>query len=180
MPLTGFQPRPDVTLAPLTPDCAQRMFRWACDPEIARNIGLSHTPSLNKTRTWIEQSVSDDSIVAFAILHAGTHVGNVILDRMNTWLRSSRLSIYIGEASSRGCGVGSSAVHLACEHGFTASVQNKIWLTVHTENSAAIASYQRIGFQIEGTLRQEFLLDGDLVDVHYMGLLSGDFKRAQR
>jgi len=54
---------------------------------------------------------------------------------------------------------------------------NKIWLTVHSENQSAIKCYERLGFQLEGTLRDEFKLRGRLVPALYMGLLRQDFEQ---
>jgi len=155
------------------------MFRWVSDTEIAHSIGLRTKPSIEKTLEWIERSAADLQIQAYAIQWNDTHVGNVILDRADSWTFSKRLSIYIGEPTARGCGVGSTAVYRAAEIYFAIPSSNKIWLTVHAENRAAIESYKRVGFRIEGTLREEFNLGGRLVDTHHMGMLRGDFERVQ-
>ena len=52
---------------------------------------------------------------------------------------------------------------------------NKVWLTVHCRNVAAVNAYQRLGFQLEG-VRDEFVLDGRRINLFYMGLLVGDFE----
>ena len=44
-----------------------------------------------------------------------------------------------------------------------------------TENHSAIESYTRVGFKVEGTLREAFYLDGRFVDALYMGLLQSEF-----
>lgn len=174
-----FLPRTDVTLARLDPSHAEAMFRWVSNPEVAQSIGLRSTPSLKKTQEWIARANADSQFQAHAILLDGNHVGNVVLDRIDSWAQSARLSIYIGETSARSQGIGSSAVYRAADVFFEFDSHNKIWLTVHAENSAAIQSYRKVGFQIEGTLREEFNLNGRLVDALYMGLLRSDFKRAQ-
>ena len=51
------------------------------------------------------------------------------------------------------------------------SALHKVWLTVHAGNAAAIAVYERCGFQTEGVLRDEFLLDGERVDALRMGVI---------
>lgn len=173
-------PRSDVTLTRLTETHAEAMFRWVSDPLIAENIGLRSEPTLQRTREWISRASADFTVQAYAILWKGDHVGNVVLDRADPVLLSSRLSIYIGEAPARRIGVGHSALMRAAEIHFIQRGQNKIWLTVHTGNHAAIASYKRAGFQIEGTLRDEFKLRGTLVAAHYMGLLRADFERLRQ
>lgn len=178
MTVARYLPRKDVELVSLDLHHAEAMFRWVSDPGIAENIGLRRKPSLELTREWIERSKSDSNTNAFAILQKSKHVGNVVLDQHDPIILSSRLSIYIGEPEARGCGVGKSAGYLAANIQFTLFHRRKIWLIVHTENAAAIATYKSIGFQIEGTHRQEFHMLGTYADVFYMGLLSDEFPHA--
>jgi RimJ/RimL family protein N-acetyltransferase len=48
----------------------------------------------------------------------------------------------------------------------------KVYLTVHAKNQRAVAAYEAAGFAVEGVHRREFLLDGELVDELYMGILA--------
>jgi RimJ/RimL family protein N-acetyltransferase len=169
--------RPDVRLAGVGPEHANAMYRWMCDPEVSLNLGLRHEPSPERTLAWIRAAASDPSTRPFAILVDGRHVGNVVLDRIDEHLASARLSVYIGEASARGGGVGTTAIALALREGFGPMGLNKIWLTVHSRNFAAISVYSRLGFALEGILRDEFVLDHRRVPALYMGLLRSEFER---
>ncbi len=44
-------------------------------------------------------------------------------------------------------------------------------LTVVTENEAAIALYEKLGFEKEGIKRASFYLEGRVLDQYYMGKL---------
>lgn len=164
---------PDVRLAPVSLEHAEAMARWMADAEIARGLGLRREPSLDGTRAWIERAEADPTCHPFAILAAGTHVGNVVLDLLDSYLGTARLSIYLGERSARGTGVARKALVLAAEHGQALGL-HKLWLTVHVGNSRAIALYARAGFLVEGVHRDEFMLDGRRTDVLRMGLLLGE------
>ena len=50
------------------------------------------------------------------------------------------------------------------------SAVTKIHLSVRTDNHRAIDLYQRKGFVVEGTIRNDFFLDGTYYDHHLMGL----------
>jgi RimJ/RimL family protein N-acetyltransferase len=167
--------RRDVTLAPLGPEHAGAMLQWMQDPVVRENVGVRREPTLERTRAWIAAATADPAVDAYAILLAGTHVGNVVLDRLDDYLRSARFSIYLGAA--RGAGVGRTGAYLALLEGFQALGLHKIWLTVHVRNTPAIASYLALGFHMEGILRDEFRLRGELIDAFYMGLLADDFAR---
>lgn len=47
----------------------------------------------------------------------------------------------------------------------------RVELDVNVDNEAAIALYESLGFEIEGTARQSILRNGVLVDAHWMGRL---------
>ena len=173
-------PRADLQLLPLGPEHAPGMVQWVADPVVADGLGLrDRNPTLEKTRAWIERTGSDPTVRAFAILAAGTHVGTVTLDRIDEYLGTARLSVYVG-ASARGAGVGRAAVDRAAGLAFSRLGLHKIWLTVHAENARAIAAYLAVGFRLEGILRDEFLLAGRRVPAVYMGLLRSEYETQQR
>jgi RimJ/RimL family protein N-acetyltransferase len=164
----------DLHLVPLRPIHAGAMYQWMCDPAIRDNVGVRAAPSLERTNAWIEGAIADPSVVPFAIELAGKHVGNVVLDRIDRHLSTCRLSIYIGDASARGKGVGRKAVSRAVEYAFQMLALNKVWLTVHVHNAAAIAAYVAAGFSVEGILRDEFVLKGNRCAALYMSILCRD------
>jgi RimJ/RimL family protein N-acetyltransferase len=167
-------PDDQLRLIPLSRDHAGAMFRWMCDPAVSDNVGLRSTPSLARTEQWIDQALADESTVPLAIELAGTHVGNVVLDRIDRHLSSARLSIYVGESSVRGKHVGRRAVSLAVGHAFDELGLNKVWLTVHAHNAPAIAAYTAAGFSVEGVLRDEFVLHGRRCAAFYMSVLRNE------
>jgi RimJ/RimL family protein N-acetyltransferase len=168
--------RSDVQLAPLEPAHAPNMYRWVCDPHISRNIGLTREPSLEKTQQWITAVLQDPHVQPFAILLAGRHVGNVVLDRIDHGIGSARLFVYIGEAEARSGGIGTTALYLALRQAFREMRLHKVWLTVHPYNFPAISVYTKLGFVLEGILRDDFLMDGRRIPSLYMGLLESEFE----
>jgi len=171
--------RADVTLAPLRPEHASRMCTWIKDPAVREGVGLRAEPSEERTHAWIARALADEETQAFAVLLAGRHVGNVVLDRRDMHLQTARLSVYVGASDARGHGVGTTAVFRAAQFGFASWGLHKIWLTAHVENGAALAVYQHVGFRREGLLRDEFLLGDRRLAAVYMGLLRTDFARVE-
>lgn len=162
-------------LRPVAPADAERMLRWLLDPEVADNFGMRSRPTLRAMQQWIGKASTGQETHAWAILHRGAHVGNVMLDCIDTFLQSARLSIYLGEASARGQGVASHAVRLALEEGFSTHGLERIWLTVHERNTRAALLYTRAGFRIEGVLRQDFIFRGERINSILMSLLRMEF-----
>lgn len=164
----------EVSLAVLSPSHAPAMVAWLADPLVAANLGLRMRPTLERTLTFIAGANDRDSVVARAILLGERHVGTVVLDRIDRHVQTARLHIYVGDPGVRGHKVGQRAVAGAVTLAFDEIGLEKVWLTVHVRNTAAIRAYQAVGFVIEGTHRREFLLDGELIDELYMGMLRSD------
>ena len=159
-------------LRPLEPAHAETMRRWMLDPGVAENVGLRSTPTLARTLEWMGK----DSVDARAIFHAGQHIGNVVLDQLDTHLQTARISIYLGEPSARGKGLAAEALRLALARGFAQHRLYRIWLTVHERNGPALALYARVGFRREGVMRGDFLLRGERVDAVLMSILRSEFE----
>jgi RimJ/RimL family protein N-acetyltransferase len=167
--------RKDISIVPLTIDHASNMYHWMLDPSVSVNIGLRSSPSLEKTIDWLQQAIDSESINGFAIMREYQHIGNVIIDRIDSFLSTARLSIYIGDISTRGKNAGATAAYRALRYAFAEKMLHKIWLTVHTYNTSAINTYTRLGFSVEGILRDEFWLNDKRTNVIYMGLLRNEF-----
>jgi RimJ/RimL family protein N-acetyltransferase len=169
--------RRDVRLEPLGQCHAEDVYRWMTDPIISANIGLRTDPSLPKTREWIAKATQDPTIRAFAVLWNGVHVGNAVLDQIDAYLSKARFSIYIGEAHARASGIGTTGTFLILQVAFRELGLYKVWLTVHSRNDRAIKAYSRVGFQLEGILRGEFLLNGERLSVWYMSIVVEEFRK---
>jgi RimJ/RimL family protein N-acetyltransferase len=169
--------RSNIKLIALSSNHGERMLKWMKEPSVEQNIGLRREATLEKTLEWIERSRTSDEVFPFAIMIEDAHVGNVILDKVDKYLSMARFSIYIGENTQRGSGIGRTATYQICQFGFESLLLNKIWLTVHTKNFGAINVYSQAGFQLEGVLRDEFIFDNQRLDAFYMGLLRSDFSQ---
>ena len=172
--------RPDVTISPIGSEHAERMFQWVCDPVIAVALGLRRNPTREYTKEWIQRCLDDPLISAYALLLNQSHVGNVVLDRMDSYLKKIRLSVYVGDATVRGAGVGLTGVYKALANGFQKYDLHKVWLTVDVNNQAALKTYAKLHFKVEGVLRDEFVINGRRSNAYYMGLLRAEFEQLSR
>jgi len=172
--------RLDVELSPLALEHVESTFQFIVDPSVRDNLGVRTEPSIERTRQWIENARVDESIRAYAILLAGVHVGNAVLDRIDPYLQTGRLSVYVGERTVRRGGIGRSACYRLLEEAFGCVGLRKVWLTVHVRNYAALRTYVRLGFSIEGVMREEFVLQGERIDAFLMSILRREFFLPER
>jgi RimJ/RimL family protein N-acetyltransferase len=141
-----------------------------------------HFVSRQTVLSWIERKSSfmDDEVnLAICIKGSDKHIGNIYLRQIRWVERHCHLEIFIGEQAERSKGFGQSAVRQLLSYAFNDLGLNRIHLQVLTDNVAAIRTYERCGFQIEGTLRKHAFKQGGWKDLHVMGVcLDEHFKKS--
>ncbi len=75
-----------------------------------------------------------------------------------------------------GRGIGTRAVALMLERLFSIPVLHRIWLTTTVENLASQALARKLGFILEGVLREHCVVQGRRVDQQLWGLLRPEWE----
>lgn len=164
-----------VRLAPLTSGDLATIARWQEDDSYLRL--LDSTPAAPKSATqlarWLDEAQQANDRFVFAIrpLNDGLLLGVVELDGILWSHRVTWLSIAIGDPDQRGKGYGSEAMRLALRFAFHELNLHRVALTVFAYNAQAIATYERLGFRLEGAHREFLERDGQRHDMLLYGLL---------
>jgi RimJ/RimL family protein N-acetyltransferase len=156
-----------------------RSWAWINDPGVYLRIG-SHIPvSRSAQLKWFESadSSSDKLILAVCLKEGDTHVGNVSLDSIETRHRTARLSIFIGDAAQRGKSIGSRAIAALAEYAFDFLNLNRVWCKATAGETRIANFYEKLGFKLEGVMRQHEFVSGEYVDKMIFGLLRDEFRR---
>ena len=95
-------------------------------------------------------------------------VGIIFLSKINMIHQTCWLGIFLGEESARGKGFGKEAVSLIVNYAFTNLNLRKVSLEVVKTNKNAITVYKKLGFDIEGNLKNNVWIDNNLHDVLIM------------
>lgn len=85
----------------------------------------------------------------------------------------------IGNRDERGKGYGTDALKIMLRYAFREMNMNRVALEVADFNAPARRSYEKCGFQLEGTLRQYMYREGRYWDMHLMALLRDDWEAMQ-
>lgn len=104
----------------------------------------------------------------------GERVGLVELVEINYIHRRAEFQIIIAP-DKQGQGLGAAVTQLAGDYAFRVLNINKLYLTVSTDNAAAIHLYRECGFIEEGHLIDEYFVDGHYQDALRMYQLQRDF-----
>jgi RimJ/RimL family protein N-acetyltransferase len=125
---------------------AGRNFVWPLDePQLESYLQSSHGDSPQR-RLYSAVNGVDGSLVGHIGLRDICHIH-----------RGAMVScVLVGEAASRGRGIGSAMMKEICEIGFSHLGLHRLDLYVFDFNQGARRCYERAGFRTEGLLREKF------------------------
>jgi RimJ/RimL family protein N-acetyltransferase len=168
-------------LRPLDEAALALKVRWYNDPEIRKTLILDERLELEGTRRWFERIAGDAGRCDLVIeMPEGTPVGLISLLHIDRRHKTAEIIVVIGEKDYWGKGVMAEAESLLMGWAFESLGLEKIWAQARPENLASLITMKKLGFQIEGTLRQDVIQDGRRIDILRLGLLKDEFKPAVR
>jgi [ribosomal protein S5]-alanine N-acetyltransferase len=148
--------------------------RLRADPEIDHYMGVDPGTGLLWRQVFLGENSGSMADLVIAGASDDAPIGLISLWDRSIPHQAAELSIWIGEGHRNG-GNGTEALRLSLRHAFGALGLHKIYLRVLEYNVRAIRTYQKCGFHIEGTLREEMKVQGRWHNLIYMGVLAGDF-----
>jgi diamine N-acetyltransferase len=159
-----------VTLREIEETDLDTIVKWRNDPDTIRYL-FSYLPlNMHRQAKWFESYNADRTSQLFMIEDAADHcrIGTCGFTSIDYRNQRAELSIIIGEKNYLGRGYASEATRLLIDYGFLTLNLRKIYLQVLETNAAAIKLYRRLGFEVEGTLKEHYFQDGTFVNVILM------------
>lgn len=83
---------------------------------------------------------------------------------------------YMLSSAYHGRGIGTRAVSLVLERLFAWPFLHRVWLTTAVDNLASQALARKLGFTLEGVMREHFLIQGQRKDQQVWGLLRSEWE----
>lgn len=160
-------------------DLNEKYLGWLNDPVVNRYLESGIFPyTIDELEKFFEQVSGSREQVILAIADKKTdeHIGNIKLGPINWVHRKATLGILIGEKHCWGQGMATDATRLMVEYGFFRLNLWRIELGVHAEHDAAVRVYEKVGFRIEGRMREVLFHDGKYKDSLWMGLLRSEYE----
>ncbi|KFN04579.1 acetyltransferase domain protein [Bacillus clarus] len=174
----------NIKLSAIRAEDAEGMAIWQEDSEYLRNVDtdIAAPQSLHEIQndellkgrksnsiSFMLRTIQDDILIGFVAIHS--------IEWNN---RTGLLAIGIGDAKYRGKGYGAEALHLILKYAFYELNLNRVGLDVISYNEAAIALYKKMGFQMEGCMREAVQRDGKSFDRIIMGILRKEWIKLQK
>lgn len=169
-----------VLLCGLTSESFFKTLEWANLPELRLLSGTLYPVSEFEHKLWIENKSISSSEKVFLIKEKSSleDIGTIGLRNIDWTSRNAELWIKIGNTeyisglSKNGMrGYGGDAVKTLCSFCFNSMNLHKIYLHVFESNERAKRCYEKVGFIIEGTLKEHHFSNGRYENVLVMSRL---------
>jgi RimJ/RimL family protein N-acetyltransferase len=170
-----------VRLRPIERADLPRFVAWFGDPEVRQHLALYRPMGLEEEERWFEKNLEAGDTQAWAIdareTHESTwvHIGSCGFHHIDWRNRSGEIGIVIGVRAEWGRGRGTEAVRALVSWGFRTLGLHRIYLKVFADNARAIRCYEKVGFRLEGRMREDSLHEGRYRDTLLMGILRAEF-----
>lgn len=162
-----------VSLVPLDRQHLARTREWANDPVVMRLMNRAQPVTEAEHERWFTSVLTRPDCAYFAVVRDAEprHVGNVWLWDIDTRHAQAELRVVVGEPSARGHGLGVTAIDQLCRHGFERLNLHRIYAYVLSINPGGRRAFEKAGFVLEGTLRDDRWCDDQFVDTWLLARL---------
>jgi RimJ/RimL family protein N-acetyltransferase len=168
-----------VRLRPIERDDLPCYVEWFGDPEVRRYLGIYLPFSLTQEECWFEnlqeQLERRESVTLAIETTEEVHIGSVGLPHIDWKNRNAELGIIIGEKTYWNQGYGADAIRTLLNLAFREMNLHRIYLRVDADNARGIHCYEKVGFQREGTLRENVFKEGMYHNTYLMSILQSEF-----
>ena len=161
-----------------------QLIRWIDTEDLKINWSgpLFSFPVTEEDLKWYIQDSNDPSESEVLIYKAvdrpsGETIGHISLGSISRKNRSARISrVLVGQTCSRGKGYCGKIIREILKVGFDELHLHRISLGVYQPNQAAIKCYQRVGFSIDGVLRDNRKVNDTYWSLVEMSILEDEWK----
>lgn len=157
------------------------LMRWRNQTEFRKHFREYRELNSEMQNNWYEKKVLGDmGTIMFSIrdMKNDELVGCCGLCYINWIHRNSDLSLYIGKNSAYidNMGYAEESCQLLFDYGFLELGLEKIWSELYEFDSKKIELYQKLGMQIDGTLRKQYFYDGKWWDSKIFSILKEEWR----
>lgn len=131
--------------------------------------------STDELHSLYEKHIHDNTERRFVIEDNGVFAGVIELVEISFLHRNCEIQVAVFP-EHEGKGLASRAMAKGIEYAFNILNLHKVYLYVDVDNEKAVNIYKKLGFELEGCLKEQFFAAGSYHDSYYMGLLVGQFK----
>lgn len=169
-----------LTLRWFESDDAAALFALFSDPEVVRYWSSPEWDDVVHAQTMIDETIagyeSGEGIrLAVVLTASGEFIGQIKLHHMFASNRRCEVG-YALARSHWGKGYAMEAMQAALDYAFGPLNLNRIEADIDPRNEASEKILTRLGFIREGYMRERWIINGEVSDTAYYGLLKSDWE----
>ncbi|RIL72006.1 UDP-4-amino-4,6-dideoxy-N-acetyl-beta-L-altrosamine N-acetyltransferase [Staphylococcus cohnii] len=160
-----------VSLRALKNEDEKLILKWKSNEELREMLGTVYPISELEHMKWFENKMMEKNNKNFIIEQNDQAKGLLGFNQIDWINRNAEIFIFIGETSQQGMGIGKQAMQQLIDFSRKNLNLHMLYLNVFSYNSGAIKMYEKIGFNIDGRLRESKFNKGKYHDTIIMSKL---------
>lgn len=162
-----------VYLRPIALEDTENIVKWRNTERVRKNFIYQKPFTREGHLAWMRDKVAAGQAVQFILCEsAGDRpIGSVYFRDIDAGNKKAEYGIFIGEEDAAGKGYGTLAAGAAIEYAGSCLKLHKLMLRVFADNTAAVRSYEKAGFEQEALLRDEIKTEDGYRDLILMARL---------
>ncbi len=162
----------DIYLKSMTMEDAHYIIEWRNRPDIKKYFIYQGEFTVQGQKEWIDRYVKKGLVKQFMIVKSEDQdvIGSVYLRDIDYNFKKAEFGIFFGK--EYGKGYGTKAARMMLKYAFEELGLHRVYLRVFADNTRALASYKKVGFEKEGILRDDVYLNNEYKDVVWMSIIN--------
>lgn len=153
-------------------ELSPRHLEWRNHDEVRKWCRRSLPISEREMKSWIEKIERDPSILYFGLTLFGEGIGSIGFTHLDYLNQTAEFNIFISP-SFHGKGYGKRGLIELLKIGFKTLNLRLIWGEV-LEGNPALDVFLKVGFQIDGQLRDRYVKENQLISATMVSLTRSD------
>lgn len=168
-----------IALRILMPEDLSVWHAWFNDAEVTDAMNKGIFPNTRQAQEdYLRELAKSKTDLQLAITtkEGGELVGVIGIHKIDWLHRRGDISIIIGEKKAWGKNYGTEAIDLMVKHGFERMNLHKITAGMWSSNEGSRRSFEKVGFVLEGTLRENYFRGDSYHNEYRYGLLRSEWE----
>ncbi|MGO5542853.1 GNAT family N-acetyltransferase [Blautia sp. HCP3S3_H10_1] len=169
----------EIYLRPIEYGDIDLIVKWRNSEDVKKYFIFQGSLTKKSQEEWIDTKVKTKEVYQFIIVIKKLEkpIGSVYLRDVDINHGKAEFGIFIGERSYWGNGYGTIATKKILDFAFRELKLHRIYLRVYSDNQRAINSYKKVGFKVEGLLKEDVYVREKYRDITWMGMLRSNWTK---
>lgn len=168
----------DICIFDFPTENLQAIVKWRTDGDVNKYLRPGYR-TLEKVKEWYHGYFSSRGNRLFAIRADDMLVGYCTIESVERSNNKCELGIVLGEKAYWRKGIGSTVIRQLLKWAFADLGMHRVEAIIQGDNVASIRCFSRVGFQLDGRLRDAKWRDGRYVDLLVYSILDEEWDRRE-